>query len=422
MPTQRCGHVRFLLKTGKARVVRRSPFTIRLTYKAQNYVQPITLGVDVGSRHIGLSATTKTKELYAAQCEIRDDVSKYIRMRRCFRQSRRSRKCRYRKRRFLNRKRREKWSSPSIRTKINSYLRIIKLIVSIMPVQKIRMEIARFDTAKILNPNIYGKGYTEGVLKGFHHINEYVLLRDKFSCQNCYGRSNDKRMEVHHIIRRVDLGTNKIDNLITLCHTCHEGFHNGNVKLFLSSPKPYRMRDSSMMNVLCAALPKQINKEVCEKGIIVESTYGVETKHIREKQNITKSHINDAFCISGNVYAERARDIFYHKCLRRHNRMLHKQTIHSPKAYRGRRNLTILEQKIGFRSLYQVQREIKGIRLYDEVLYNGKWGYVSSRSNRGRFKVRDSKGILIADNVGRNKIILLAHSSGILTSREAKEN
>ena len=64
MPTKNHAKVRVLLKQGKAKVVRRTPFTIQLMYSSTNYTQSITLGVDAGSKHIGLSATTKNKELY----------------------------------------------------------------------------------------------------------------------------------------------------------------------------------------------------------------------------------------------------------------------------------------------------------------------------------------------------------------------
>ena len=66
MPTERFGKVRRLLKNGLAHVVCRIPFTIRLDYETAHFVQPISLGVDAGSKHIGISATTSEKELYAA--------------------------------------------------------------------------------------------------------------------------------------------------------------------------------------------------------------------------------------------------------------------------------------------------------------------------------------------------------------------
>lgn len=54
---------RLLLKQKEAVVVRREPFTIRLLYGSSGYKQEVTLGVDTGSRHIGMSATTKEKGL-----------------------------------------------------------------------------------------------------------------------------------------------------------------------------------------------------------------------------------------------------------------------------------------------------------------------------------------------------------------------
>ena len=92
MPTNRHGKVRHLLKDGKAKVVKRCPFTIQLLYESTNHTQDITLGVDAGSKIIGLSATTTDKELYAAKIELRNDVSKLLTTRRQNRRSRRHRK------------------------------------------------------------------------------------------------------------------------------------------------------------------------------------------------------------------------------------------------------------------------------------------------------------------------------------------
>ena len=56
MPTNNHAKVRILLKQNKAIVIKRCPFTIKLTYETSNFTQDITLGVDAGSKHIGLSA------------------------------------------------------------------------------------------------------------------------------------------------------------------------------------------------------------------------------------------------------------------------------------------------------------------------------------------------------------------------------
>ena len=119
MPTENYGKVRILLKHKKAKVIRRCPFTIQLIYSTKDYTQNITLGVDAGSKHIGLSATTKNKELYAAEVELRNDITKLISDRREFRSSRRNRKTRYRKPRFMNRvsSKKKGWLAPSIKQK-----------------------------------------------------------------------------------------------------------------------------------------------------------------------------------------------------------------------------------------------------------------------------------------------------------------
>ena len=91
MPTDRHGKVRRLLESKKAKVVRRTPFTIQLLYDTPDVVQPLTLGVDAGSKHIGLSVSTNTKEVYAGQAEPRQDVSKLLDTRREQRRNKRSR-------------------------------------------------------------------------------------------------------------------------------------------------------------------------------------------------------------------------------------------------------------------------------------------------------------------------------------------
>lgn len=103
MPTDRHGKVRKLLKTNKAKVVKRCPFTIQLLYTTTNHTQDITLGVDAGSKHVGLSATTKGRVLYEADVELRNDIVNLLATRRQNRRTRRNRKTRYRKPRFDNR-------------------------------------------------------------------------------------------------------------------------------------------------------------------------------------------------------------------------------------------------------------------------------------------------------------------------------
>ena len=128
MPTNRHGKVRRLLRDKKAKVIKKCPFTIQLLYEVSNFIQEITLGVDSGSKHIGLSATTKEKVLFEADVELRNDIVENISTRREYRRSRRNRKTRYRKVRFNNRKKKENWLAPSIQQKIDSHLTMIEKV------------------------------------------------------------------------------------------------------------------------------------------------------------------------------------------------------------------------------------------------------------------------------------------------------
>ena len=159
MPTQRFGKVRRMLSSGKAKVVNRCPFTIKLNYHAEEKVQPVSLGIDAGSKVIGVSAGTEDKVLYEAEVELRNDIVKLLSGRRELRRARRNRKTRYRKARFDNRRRPEGWLAPSVQQKIKTHLRVIENVHEILPVSKITVETAQFDILKIKNPEIAGEEY-----------------------------------------------------------------------------------------------------------------------------------------------------------------------------------------------------------------------------------------------------------------------
>ena len=129
MPTERHGKVRRLLKEGKAKVVKRCPFTIQLLYETDSEVQKVNLGIDAGSKTIGVSATTEIKVLYESEVTLRNDIVDLLSSRREFRRARRNRKTRYRKPRFDNRDRGEKWLAPSVRNKIETHLKAVPICI-----------------------------------------------------------------------------------------------------------------------------------------------------------------------------------------------------------------------------------------------------------------------------------------------------
>ncbi|WP_206528074.1 RRXRR domain-containing protein [Marinitoga sp. 38H-ov] len=78
MPTKRYGKVRRLLKQGLAKVVRREPFTIQLLYETTYYTQQVTVGVDIGSKTVGISAITKKQELFSTEIELRQEYKEVV--------------------------------------------------------------------------------------------------------------------------------------------------------------------------------------------------------------------------------------------------------------------------------------------------------------------------------------------------------
>src|SRR5699024_9493846 len=192
MPTKRSGKVRRWLKAKQAKVVKRKPFTIQLLFETTNYNQPVTLGCDSGYNHIGLSAVTEKEEVFSADVQLLKGMKERLTDRQMYRRQRRSR-LRYRKPRFDNRTRIEGWIAPSLQHKLDSHIRIIDLVKGILPISKTIVEVANFDTHKIMMPTIQGKEYQEGAQKDFYNLREYILHRDNHTCQNLNCKNKSKQ-------------------------------------------------------------------------------------------------------------------------------------------------------------------------------------------------------------------------------------
>ena len=398
MPTENHAKVRVLLKQGKAKVVRRTPFTIQLLYKSTSYIQPITLGVDAGSKHIGLSATTKSKELYVSDVELRNDIVNLLSTRRQNRRARRNRKTRYRKSRFLNRvaSKKQGWLAPSIRQKIYTHLNVIDKVHQILPITNIVVETASFDIQKIKNPNISSSEYQQGEQLGFCNIREYVLFRDGHICQCCKGKSKDKILNVHHIESR-HTGGNAPNNLITLCETCHKGYHNETVKLPKTIHRGMSFRDAVFMGIMRRYLYNMLKNKYQN----VSNTYGYITKNTRIENNLPKDHHIDARCISGNPLVKPLGYVFYQKKVRCHNRQIHKNTI----------------LKGSYRKRNQAEYTVKGFRLYDKVLYQGKECFIFGRRTTGYMNLRLLNGTLINASASYKNLKLIEPRNNYLIER-----
>lgn len=374
IPTNRHGKVRRMLKSGQVKVVKKCPFTIQLMYESEHNVQPVSLGIDAGSKHIGVSATTKTTVLYEADVELRDDIVKLLATRRQMRSFRRSRKTRYRPKRFDNRRRGKGWFAPSIRQKINTHLVTVARVCEILPVTQIIVETASFDIQKIKNPKIQGVEYQRGEQTDFWNVREYVLFRDGHVCQCCKGKKKDPILNVHHIESRKS-GGDAPNNLITLCETCHKGYHNGTIKLPKRIKRGMKFKDAAFMGIIRWTFYNTL-KEKYEPDIPVSMTYGYLTKNTRIQHNLPKEHYIDARCISGNPDAKSDGVYYYQKKIRCHNRQIHKfNTLRK-----------------GVRKLNQSEYLVKGYRIFDKVRYQGKEYFVFGRRKTGFFDIRTLSG------------------------------
>lgn len=394
MPTQRHGKVRRLLKAGKAKVIKRCPFTIQLLYETQDNVQPVSLGVDAGSKYIGISATTEEIVLYEAEIELRNDIVKLLSDRREQRRGRRNRKTRYRKPRFNNRRRKDGWLAPSVQNKADSHLTAIRKVYEILPVTKVIVEVASFDIQKIKNLDIKGTEYQNGEQLGFWNVREYVLWRDNHTCQCCKGKSKDKVLNVHHIESR-KTGGNAPNNLITLCETCHKGYHNGTIVLPNAIKRGMRFRDAAFMNIMRWTLYENLKKIYNN----VSLTYGYITKNVRINNGLSKSHYFDARCISGNPTAKPLGYYFYQRKVRCHNRKIHKCKIN----------------KGGIRKRNQAAFVVHGFRLYDKVRWDGHECFIFGRRSTGRMDLRLLDGTHINASVGFKNLKLLEKRNNYLT-------
>ena len=390
---------RKLLKENKAKIYKKEPFTIQLLFICENQTQDITLGVDAGSKHIGLSATTKEKELYAADVELRNDIVDLLSTRRQNRRTRRNR-LRYRKPRFNNRVHSKKngWLAPSVKQKIQTHFKVVEDIHKLLPITKIVVETASFDIQKIKNPEIHNEEYQQGEQLEFWNVREYVLFRDNHTCQCCKGKSKDKVLNVHHIESR-KTGGNAPNNLITLCETCHKGYHNGTVELPKTIKRGMSFKDATFMGIMRWSFYNRL-KEIYPN---VFMTYGYITKNIRIKNNLPKDHYIDARCISGNPNAEPLGYYFYQKKVRCHNRQIHKANI----------------LKGGKKKLNQASYLVKGFRLFDKVEFEGQICFIFARRSSGYFDIRKLNGEVIHRSASWKKLKLLETRKSLLMERRA---
>ena len=327
MPTSNA-KARKLLKQNKAKAKKLKPFTIQLIYKTKtDYTQEITLGIDSGYANVGFSAMTDKKELIVGELKLLQGMKKRLLEKARYRTIRRSR-LRYRKPKWNNRiKSKPKgWLAPSLKHKLDSHIKFIEYLYSILPISSCTIEVANFDIQKMNNDEISGVEYQQGDMMGFWNLRAYILHRDNHKCQNadCKNKGKEQILEIHHIKYKSLGGTDNKNNLITLCNKCHTSPNHKKGKFLFDwcqkGKKVRGFKDATFMSVVRWYLVNNLK----ERYPNIKTTYGYITKNHRIDHSIEKTHYNDAFAIAKGIEQVRNNNILDISQTRLNNRSLEK--------------------------------------------------------------------------------------------------
>lgn len=391
MPTTRNGAVRRWLRDNKAEVIQLTPFTIRLMEDCENNTQEIIVGLDTGAVNVGCSAVGNNKPLYASETKLRTNIKKKMERRSSYRRNRRN-KLRYRQPRFNNRTRPKGWLPPSLRSKLESTTKIVKQLSEILPISKVRVEIAKFDTQKIQNPEIKEKEYQKGVTEGYDNVRAYVFERDKYTCQIC--KKREGILQTHHITQKKDGGSDRPENLATVHKNCHDDFHKGLIEHKFRKLKEYKVQ--TQVTILKDFIVSKLRKD-----FEVEVTFGYITKRNRMRLNLPKSHCFDAIAICNPKKIESLETIIKRVCIPRGR---YRQT-------KGVRSETKLPPG-----------KVFGFRQWDKVKVDNEIGFIKGRRRSGFFDVCDIGGKSISHSVKYTKLQRLCSNNVMEVSADSSHD
>ena len=390
------GMARSLLKAGKASVFRRYPFTIIL--KKSTFEEPmgLQLKIDPGSKQTGFALLTQSEEVILAMVLIHrgQQIKNVMLRRRTIRQGRRNRKTRYRKPRFFNRKRKNGWLPPSLMHRVLTVETWVNKLCQYAPVTSLAMELVKFDTQKMENPEISGIEYQQGTLSGYD-IRQYLL--EKFNRECAYCGAKDTRLEIEHITPRSKGGTNRVSNLVIACHQCNKDKGSMNIREFLKDQPSIRervlrqakttLKDAAAVNTTRT----QIFETLKATGLYIATGSGALTKYNRRRLELPKEHWIDAACVGEVAQLT----------------MLTTQPLLVTAMGHGCRQMVQMD-KYGFpRKGYQAKKPVPGWKTGDIINVAGgknaglKGVRIKTVRSKGNFDVRHRDKIL---SVSRNHI------------------
>ncbi|NEO89695.1 MAG: HNH endonuclease [Moorea sp. SIO3G5] len=292
---------RRLLDKGKAAVFRMYPFTIILKTAVDNpTISPCQLKIDPGSRFTGFALVQNNQVIWAMELEHRGGlIKKKLEARSAVRRGRRNRHTRYRKPRFLNRRRSEGWLAPSLEHRVLTIETWVKRLIKFCPINEIWVERVKFDTQKMQKPEISGVAYQQGELAGYE-VREYLLEKWGRECAYC-GKQNVP-LQIEHIHPKSKGGSNRVSNLCLACEKCNQRKGNKPIEEFLKK-KPsllQKIKSKAKQPLLdAAAVNTTRNKlvKVLRSVKPVVTGTGAQTKYNRTRLGFSKQHWIDAACV-----------------------------------------------------------------------------------------------------------------------------
>jgi len=305
---------RRLLARGRAVVVKRYPFAIRLKDRVGGELQPIRVKLDPGSKQTGVAIVRESKNIDTETGEITSKISVLnllqlhhrglaisanLTSRRAMRRRRRN-NLRYREARFDNRTKPTGWLAPSLQHRVNTVMNWINKLQRLAPVATLSQELVRFDLQQLESPEISGIEYQQGELQGYE-VREYLLAKWNRKCAYC--GVEQVPLEIEHIVPKSAGGTNRVSNLTLACIPCNQKKGSQALDIFLANKpellqrikaqakKP--LKDAAIVNSTRWALANALKAT----GLPVELASSGRTQFNRIRLEIPKSHALDAVCV-----------------------------------------------------------------------------------------------------------------------------
>jgi 5-methylcytosine-specific restriction endonuclease McrA len=290
---------RQLLREGKAAVFRRAPFTVILREREGGETQPVELKIDPGAKTTGIALVATGQRgrrvVWAADLHHRGErIRKVLADRRAIRRSRRQRKTRYRKPRFLNRTRKAGRLPPSLESRVANVETWVARLRRWCPITSLAQELVRFDTQALQNPEISGVEYQQGTLHGYE-VREYLLEKWQRCCAYCGAK--DVPLQVEHIVPRARGGSDRVSNLTLACESCNQKKGSQTAAEFghphIQAQAKQPLKDAAAVN----ATRWRLYEGLKVTGLPITCSSGGRTKFNRTQQDYPKAHWIDAACV-----------------------------------------------------------------------------------------------------------------------------